>query len=473
MSRKFNPDPEVRVLVMGDIMLDRYIYGDTQRISPEAPVPVVRVKRTEERPGGAANVALNISAYGTACCLIGLCGEDEYADRLTAHLSKRGIDCQFIRQAEVPTITKERVISQHQQLLRLDYENSISQAIPENLLEVFQNQLEKVNGIILSDYAKGCLATVEKFIRMARERGVYLMIDPKGVDFKRYQGANLLTPNQNEFEAIVSPCPDNATLVERAVNLCHELNLDALLITRGEHGMSLVQVDQEPVHLSTDAQEVFDVTGAGDTVIATLATAVVSGYPLSEAMIFANKAAGLSVAKLGAVSVTTQELNHALNPKRNSKIVDEADLLEAISRARSEKNRITFTNGCFDILHSGHVSYLNKAAELGDVLVVAVNTDESVRDLKGDGRPVNALAQRMQVLAGLEAVDYVISFSEATPERLIQSLQPDILAKGEDYQESEIVGAEYVRSYGGEVHRITLEEGQSTSAIIDALKGMG
>ncbi len=472
MSRKFNPDPDAGLLVVGDIMLDRYIFGETSRISPEAPVPVVRVRQTVERPGGAANVALNISAYGSRCCLLGLTGEDSHADRLQAALTPRGIDCCFVRQANLSTITKERVISQHQQLLRLDYEQSVPAPVPGQLFEVFKSQLEAARVIVLSDYAKGCLADVEKLIQHARERGVFVMIDPKGTDFNRYRGASLLTPNQHEFEAVAGGCRDDADLVSKGMNLCRELDLEALLVTRGEHGMSLIQPGQDAVHLSTEAQEVFDVTGAGDTVIATLATAVASGYPLADAMFYANKAAGLSVAKLGAASVTRQELNQALGPLHSGKIIDEAGLLEVLTHAREANQRIVFTNGCFDILHAGHVSYLGQAADLGDMLIVAVNSDASVRGLKGDGRPVNALEQRMQVLAGLEAVDYVIAFDTSDPESLIRQLQPDVLVKGEDYEESEIAGAAFVKSCGGEVHRIALEQGRSTSAIIAAVRAL-
>ncbi|MDX1519498.1 MAG: bifunctional D-glycero-beta-D-manno-heptose-7-phosphate kinase/D-glycero-beta-D-manno-heptose 1-phosphate adenylyltransferase HldE [Gammaproteobacteria bacterium] len=473
MSRKFKPDPKASVLVVGDIMLDRYIYGETRRISPEAPVPVVRVQETEERPGGAANVALNIAAYETGCCLIGLTGEDVYSDRLMSDLGAYRIDCQFIRQADMPTITKERVISQHQQLLRLDYELAGVQRVPEVLFEVFENRLEHTNAVVLSDYAKGCLGEVERLIKIAKERDLFVMIDPKGINFGKYSGASLLTPNQHEFEAIVGPCPDESTLVEKAANLCTELKFEALLITRGEHGMSLVQSGREAVHLSTEAREVFDVTGAGDTVIATMAAAIVAGYPLADAMFYANKAAGLSVAKLGAVSVSTRELNQALGPGRNHKVVSEAELNGVIERARTEKKCIVFTNGCFDIIHAGHVSYLKQAAELGDLLIVAVNSDDSVTGLKGPDRPVNSLEDRMQVLAAIESVDYVIAFNEETPERLIQVLEPDILVKGEDYQESEIAGAEFVIGRGGKVHRIALEEGRSTSAIINAMKTSG
>lgn len=473
MSRIFNPDPEARILVMGDVMLDRYIYGETRRISPEAPVPVVRVTHSEERPGGAANVALNISAYGIPCTLAGITGEDNYAARLIDILGQHAVDCCFQRHVGLPTITKERVISQHQQLLRLDFESSLVESNPGGLIEIIESQPATTRCVVFSDYAKGCLLHIEQLINAARQRNLYIMIDPKGQDFHRYSGANLLTPNQLEFEAIVGVCHDNSTLEERAGNLCRELGLDALLVTRGEQGMSMVEVGNGAIHVSTEAREVFDVTGAGDTVIATLASAMASGYDLGDAMMFANKAASLSVAKLGAVSVGTDELNRVLNPKHNIKIMDEAGLEAIVEQTRRENRKVSFTNGCFDILHAGHVSYLSRAAALGDMLIVAVNTDESVRKLKGADRPVNGLQQRMQVLAGLEAVDYVVAFPDETPERLIQRLQPDILVKGADYLESEIIGSEFIRSRGGEVHRIPLEEGQSTSAVIKAIKNTG
>ncbi len=473
MSRLFQAKSEAGVLVVGDVMLDRYVYGETLRISPEAPVPVVRVHQTEERPGGAANVAVNVSAYTVACTLLGLTGDDDYANRLERQLTRANVDCHFVREARMSTITKERVISQHQQLLRLDHEVSRQQPLPKALFDAYEKLLSDHQVVIFSDYAKGCLSSIEKMISLARDNNVCVMIDPKGIDFSRYKGATLLTPNQHEFEAVAGSCDENDQLVEKGQSLCQRLELDSLLITRGENGMTLIQQNGDAVHLSTEAQEVFDVTGAGDTVIATMAVAIASGYRADEAMYFANKAAGLSVAKLGAVSVTSAELNRALGPERHQKIVTVEELIPILQQARATKKRIAFTNGCFDLLHSGHVSYLNQAADLADILIVGVNSDDSVKQLKGEDRPLNRLQDRMQVLAGLAAVDYVVAFNESTPETLINSLQPNVLVKGADYQEDEIVGADFVRLNGGEVHRIPLEPGQSTSALIRAIKSRG
>jgi rfaE bifunctional protein, domain I/rfaE bifunctional protein, domain II len=471
MKSLFTPNPSAHVLVAGDVILDRYVYGDTTRISPEAPVPVVLVKHTEERPGGAGNVALNIAHLGIQVSLVGLTGQDSSADLLVQVLSAAGVKCKFLKQEGFPTITKLRVLSQHQQLLRLDYEASSAMDTAGGLPAIFKDTIENTDIVVLSDYAKGSLKNVRTFITECKARGVKVLVDPKGDDFTRYQGASLLTPNLREFETVVGRCTGDDSLVEKGHKLCATLGLDALLITKGEHGMTLIRAGDGPVHLTTEAREVFDVTGAGDTVIATMAAALASGYDYAEAMVFANRAAGLVVAKLGAASVSVEELNSAASLGEHGMdagIIDEPGLLQLIRKVRSRGETIVMTNGCFDVLHAGHVHYLKQARQFGDYLIVAVNDDDSVRRLKGQGRPVNPLGQRMAVLNALKYVDWIIAFSEDTPERLVRTIQPDVLVKGGDYKPEEIAGGEFVKKNGGKIEIIPLYGDYSTTSILNA-----
>ncbi len=461
-----------RVLVVGDLMLDRYWHGPTQRISPEAPVPVVRIHDEEFRPGGAANVAMNIAALGGAVSLLGLTGDDPVADQLEQHLSAQGIDCRFDRQPAYDTITKLRIISRHQQLIRLDFEDGFPDYQPQALLTEFERQLSQCDLVILSDYGKGTLREVQPFIQLARTQHKAIFIDPKGSDFSKYQGATLITPNLNEFEAVQGPAPDNDTLETQGNALMNSCDLQALLITRGEAGMSLLEKSQPPRHMPALAREVFDVTGAGDTVIAVLAAAMAAGMPLEAATHLANTAAGVVVGKVGTAVVNRDELASALEAEQvvHRGIVDETQLQSALTLSRRQGETIVFTNGCFDILHAGHVTYLEDASRLGDRLIVAVNIDETVRALKGPDRPVNRVEQRMKVLAALGCVDWVIAFSEETPESLICRLKPDFLVKGGDNDPDQIPGARCVRDNGGEVRVLTYVDGISTTRIVETIR---
>ena len=332
--------------------------------------------------------------------------------------------------------------------------------------------LDGAGAVILSDYGKGALADVRTMIRACRDAGVPVLVDPKGTDFGKYRGASLITPNQSEFEAVAGVAASDEDLVERARALMRDLALDALLVTRSEKGMLLVEGDEDPLFLSTQAREVYDVTGAGDTVIATLAAALASGQALGSAAALANLAAGLVVRKIGVASVTPGELSAALHQRGQGGrgLVDLDMLLALVAESHGRNERIVMTNGCFDVLHAGHVAYLEEAKSLGDRLIVAVNDDDSVRRLKGKSRPVNALADRMLVLAGLAAVDWVVPFSEDTPARVIEAVLPDVLVKGGDYRPDEIVGAREVLQNGGEVRVLAFREGHSSSRIIDRLR---
>ncbi|ELU1437635.1 bifunctional D-glycero-beta-D-manno-heptose-7-phosphate kinase/D-glycero-beta-D-manno-heptose 1-phosphate adenylyltransferase HldE [Providencia alcalifaciens] len=456
------------VLVVGDVMLDRYWHGPANRISPEAPVPVVKVTMVEERPGGAANVAMNIASLGANSRLVGLTGIDDAAKALTENLNAVQVRCDFVAIPTHPTITKLRVLSRNQQLIRLDFEEGFDNVDAQPMLERIEQALPHIGALVLSDYAKGALTHVEKMIALANKAGVPVLIDPKGNNFERYRGATLLTPNMSEFEAIVGPCKNNQDVEEKGMKLLQSLDLTALLITRSEQGMSLIRRDEAPLHLPTQAQEVFDVTGAGDTVIGVLAASIASGLPLHEACALANAAAGVVVGKLGTSTVSPIELENAIRGRADTGfgVMTESELKQAVANARQRGERVVMTNGCFDILHAGHVSYLANARKLGDRLIVAVNSDASTRRLKGETRPVNPLEQRMAVLGALGAVDWVVPFEEDTPQRLIAEVLPDILVKGGDYQPEDIAGSAEVWAAGGEVKVLNFEDGISTTNII-------
>lgn len=456
------------VLVVGDVMLDRYWHGPANRISPEAPVPVVKVTMVEERPGGAANVAMNIASLGANSRLVGLTGIDDAAKALTENLNAVQVRCDFVAIPTHPTITKLRVLSRNQQLIRLDFEEGFDNVDVAPVLERIEQALPHIGALVLSDYAKGALTHVEKMIALANKAGVPVLIDPKGNNFERYRGATLLTPNMSEFEAIVGPCKSNQDVEEKGMQLLNTLELKALLITRSEQGMSLIRRDEAPLHLPTQAQEVFDVTGAGDTVIGVLAASIASGRPLHEACALANAAAGVVVGKLGTSTVSPIELENAIRGRADTGfgVMSEDELKQAVANARLRGERVVMTNGCFDILHAGHVSYLANARKLGDRLIVAVNSDASTRRLKGETRPVNPLEQRMTVLGALGAVDWVVAFEEDTPQRLIAEVLPDVLVKGGDYRPEDIAGSAEVWAAGGEVKVLNFEDGISTTNII-------
>lgn len=473
---------QLRILAVGDVMLDRYWYGDTGRISPEAPVPVVRIHQNEERPGGAANVAVNLAALGVAVKLAGQVGDDEAADRLRQILQNHQIQHHLISVKGRETITKLRVISRHQQLIRLDFEDAgdtLAMAAAsagerdQGVAARYPALLKDVDLVLISDYAKGTLTDIPLMIEQAVSLGKIVVVDPKGRDFAKYHGVHMITPNLKEFTEVVGACPDEATLVTKAKALRERHRWQALLVTRGDQGMSLITAD-EVMHLPAHAKEVYDVTGAGDTVIAVLSACMAASMPLPEAVSIANIAASLVVGKLGAASVTPLELQQALHEVHHPPlpgIIDEAGLMLQVASARERGESIVMTNGCFDLLHAGHVQYLQQAAKLGDRLVVAVNDDDSVKKLKGDGRPVNRLADRMEVLAALGCVDWVVPFSEPTPERLICRVLPDILVKGDDYQVHEIAGHQCVQDHGGQTVTLALRKGLSTTEMISRLKG--
>ncbi|MCY4264203.1 MAG: bifunctional D-glycero-beta-D-manno-heptose-7-phosphate kinase/D-glycero-beta-D-manno-heptose 1-phosphate adenylyltransferase HldE [Gammaproteobacteria bacterium] len=472
MKLEMPPFQEARLLVVGDVMLDRYWHGSANRVSPEAPVPIVRVGSQEARPGGAGNVALNVAALGCAARLLGVVGNDAAADELDTRLQAAGVYCDFMRTADKPTITKLRVISQQQHLIRADFEEPFEARDVAALPDRAAALIGDIKAVILSDYAKGALQDTGALITLARSRDLPVIVDPKGTAFEKYRGSTLITPNLNEFEAVVGPCANEQELVSKGLALVSELELQAMLITRGESGMTLIRPGLPELHLPARAQEVFDVTGAGDTVIAVLASALAVGESLADATALANLAASLVVGKLGTAAISGPELRRAIVGEVDSSrgVMTSEQLAIVVEDARSQGEVIVFTNGCFDIIHAGHVGYLTAARKLGDRLVVALNDDDSVRRLKGPGRPINPLERRMAVLAGLEAVDWVVSFEENTPEALLESIKPEVLVKGGDYTVDQVVGASYVQSYGGEVRTLDYLDDCSTSEIVEKMR---
>ena len=461
-----------RILVVGDVMLDRYWTGNTSRISPEAPVPVVHVQDLQDRAGGAANVALNIASLGSRVSLLGIVGNDDAAIRLDQLLDESNIESKLERLEYCSTITKLRVLSRHQQLMRLDFENDSLAMGGEMLAESATKLLEATDVVVSSDYAKGSLIESLAIVNAARKAGKPVIIDPKGTNFNKYRGATILTPNLSEFETIVGKCSSDEVLVKKANDLVKQLDLQALLITRSEKGMVLVEKGRQPYFLSTQARDVYDVTGAGDTVVGVLAASIAAGENFKNAAVLANMAAGIVVSKLGAQSVSIAELKSGLEAQQplNHGVVDENALDNIVKQCKANQQTVVFTNGCFDVLHGGHIAYLEEAAQLGDRLIVAVNDDASVSRLKGAQRPVNPLADRMALLAALRCVDWVVSFSEDTPERVISRLLPDILVKGGDYKPDEIAGAKAVKNNGGSVKVLSFKEGYSTSNLINRIK---
>ena len=463
---------QTRILVSGDLMLDQYWIGETSRISPEAPVPVVKIGSTDNRLGGAANAALNAKSLGAQVSLNGIIGEDSNATILSQLITESRIENLSVNCQQAQTISKLRLISRNQQMLRADFESEFSEdAITRNTRTCINN-IDNCDIVLLSDYNKGSLHHCQKIIQAANKANKKVIIDPKGTDFSRYKNAYLLTPNLSEFEAVVGKCRNEQDLFKKAHDLITQLNLQALLLTRSAQGMTLFKACGSHHHFNAKAQEVYDVTGAGDTVIATLATALAANVAIEQAVLLANTAAGIVVGRMGAATVTPLEIKLALenNGARSTGIITPEPLQKLVNFEQSLNKKVVFTNGCFDILHSGHVQYLSEARALGDRLIVAINSDESVKRLKGEQRPINTIDDRMAVISSLACVDWVLSFNEDTPESLLQLIKPDILAKGGDYRIHEVVGADIVIEAGGSVAVLSLHEGVSTTNIIDSIK---
>lgn len=441
------------ILVVGDLMLDKYWSGSTHRTSPEAPVIVVNVSDEDYRVGGAGNVAINCKTLGANVSLLGLTGKDNEAACLKKHLENKGVFHYLQQTDNLKTITKLRVLSHKQQTIRLDFEDSYQDIDKATLNHYYSEALVDADVVILSDYAKGTLSDPQALIQAARKLNKPVLVDPKGNDFAKYRGASLLKPNKKEFELIVGPCKNQKQLIEKGQTLLDTLDIDTLLLTLGEEGMLLIEKSGAVGHVAANSKELIDVTGAGDTVIATFANAIASGKSHLAAMHIANLAAGIAVSKSGTAEVTLNELNLAYLEERSFEhgITTAQKLKLTVNQLKAQGKKVVFTNGCFDLLHAGHIAYLKKAKALGDKLIVAINSDASIKRLKGESRPVSPQESRVEVLAALRFVDWVIVFDEDTPENLLRLLEPSILVKGGDYSIDGVVGASLVQAYGGEV----------------------
>lgn len=466
-----------RILLVGDVMLDRYFIGTVDRISPEAPVPVLLVRQSFCRPGGAANVAVNMAAMGGTTMLVGAVGEDAAGSDLRAVLAQDGVgDGQIVSTTAVPTTVKTRLLAGHSQIARFDEESCLEDAgVRRELVRRVETLVATADVAVISDYAKGvCDAAVcRAVIEAARARQVPVIVDPKGSDFSKYARAAVITPNRAEAVAVVGfPIhgPDDA--VKAAQLLRDRFSIASAVITLGEQGMVVVSPDGSAV-IPTQAKQVFDVTGAGDSAVATLAVAMGRGIPLRDACYLANAAAGLQVSRIGTARITWSEVMAAIDQKHviaRRKVVSRTELEAAVRQARAEGKRIGFTNGCFDILHHGHVQLLEAAAQECDLLVVGVNSDASVTRLKGPPRPFVPAPERQAVLAGLSAVGLVTEFGEDTPLELIKAVQPDVLVKGADYAAADVVGADIVKARGGRVVTPLFVPDASTTSIVDRIR---
>jgi D-beta-D-heptose 7-phosphate kinase/D-beta-D-heptose 1-phosphate adenosyltransferase len=466
-----------RIAVVGDFMIDRYIFGDAERVSPEAPVPVVHATAEQDRLGGAGNVAANLVGLGAQVLCCGVHGADRSGEQLCELLKELGANTgAMIECSDRPTIQKIRVMARNQQMLRVDREDAcpLSAASEQQL----QDKLFAADwdAIVLSDYGKGCLSHefTQSLIAEAQRRGVPSLVDPKHKNLSRYANATMVTPNRSEAEWSAG-CPMSSldAVKQEGSKLCVDAQLQSLLITLGAEGMYLLDADGSATHIPTFARQVYDVTGAGDTVISALAISLASGYDSITAMHLANAAAGIAVSKVGTTMVGREELLRYLRSSTPAgKVVAETDeqLLAITEHFRLEGRKVVFTNGCFDILHAGHVRYLRAARGLGDVLVLGLNDDDSVSRLKGADRPYNKLEDRAEVLAALEFIDLVVPFADDTPESLVQKICPDVLVKGADYKDKGVAGAEFVKKNGGDVEFIDILPGRSTTKIAERIR---
>ena len=474
----FNCAGDVRVLVVGDLMLDEYLWGKAERISPEAPVQVVEVTREDVRLGGAGNVINNLVALGCKVSVCSVIGGDDNGTILQHAFTGKGVNVSGLFEDPMRSTSKKtRVVAANQQIVRIDREtkNSISAESEEGVLEFVRKNEGGYNVILISDYAKGVLTpkVLSGIITLARRMKVPVAVDPKGSDFSKYRGASILTPNRREAEiASGVTIVDDKSLAEAARILLRDVDLNALLITRSEKGMSLFVREGEEFHIPTVAREVYDVTGAGDTVLAVLGLSLACGRDFADAAQLANVAAGITVGKLGTSTVSPAEIIDAVSHghRFSETKIKNLDVLSAIVESEKKKGKkVVFTNGCFDLLHAGHVKYLQKARSFGDLLVLGLNSDASVRRLKGEKRPLIAEAERAHILAALDCVDYLVVFAEDTPLRLIDTLKPAVLVKGGDYTPDGVVGRDIVESYGGRVELVEFVNGKSTTNIIEKI----
>ena len=480
-----------RVLVVGDVMLDRYVWGDAERISQEAPVILLRADRREERLGGASSVASMLRALGAKVTLVGVVGADADGIRIRQMLQDLGIDDEgVVTDPTRPSTVKERYIgrAQHkhpQQMIRVDYEDRspLSPQVQGQLTQTMSNLIKKADVVLISDYDKGVCTpkTMTDVIGAAKLRGLRVLADPiRGNDYRKYHGCSAITPNRLEAGlAVGRNLKSEADVIEAAKDLQEKLDLEAAIITLDKDGMCLRHRDGRLKFFPTRPRAVYDITGAGDMVLAVLGLAMAAGSDYEAAIQLANVAGGLEVEKVGVATVTREEIVRdllhsgagSIHAGLSQKVVSLGVLAQEIETRRRAGQKIVFTNGCFDLVHAGHVQYLQEARSQGECLVVGLNSDSSVRNLKGPTRPVQPLTARAMVLSALQPVDYVVVFDESTPIRIIEAVKPDVLVKGADYRKEDVVGGEYVETYGGRVHLATLHQGQSTTNLIEKMRG--
>lgn len=461
-----------KILVIGDLMVDHYVWGKCDRISPEAPVQVVNIKNESNRLGGACNVAANLSCLGAKVSICGVIGDDDMGKWLISKLDRLCIDVGFVVPIKKrPTTQKSRILVANQQVLRVDREdnNHIDDELKNEILSMLSYKMNTFDAIILSDYAKGVLRDdlTKEIINLARSENKFILVDPKGSDYTKYKNATLLTPNKTEaMQATQIQIKDDESLKEAMLKIKKMCNLEICLVTLSEDGIAILDSKKKLIKSPTISQEVYDVTGAGDTVIAALAFGLSSGLDIFKATTFANAAAAVVVGKVGSATATLSEIISFLHngAYANSKILQHAELETLLPSLREHK--IIFTNGCFDILHRGHIEYLQKAKELGDILIIGLNSDSSVKKLKGESRPINSQDDRAAILSALECVDYIVIFDEETPRDLVRLITPDVLVKGSDYQGKAIAGSEFAK----EVKLVDFIEGKSSTKIIEKIR---
>lgn len=474
----FSHTARIKALVIGDLMLDEYLWGKTERISPEAPVQVVDVQSEEIRLGGAGNVVNNLVAIGCTVAVCSVIGDDDSGELLRRIFQEKGVDTSALfSEPGRRTGKKSRVVASHQQIVRIDRETraSISSESESSIINNISSRAAEYDVLVVSDYLKGVLTNrvLEAIISAGRSAGVPVVVDPKGSDYAKYSGATIITPNRKEAEqASGIKIADDLSLKAAADRLLDQLDLSALLITRSEAGMSLFRKNGATLHIPTVAREVYDVSGAGDTVLALLSLGIAAGMSMDDAAALANTAAGIAVGKLGTSTVSPAEIMAEVargHLDSDNKIKNLDTLVTIVEAERVRGRKIAFTNGCFDLLHVGHVKYLQKARSFGDLLIMGLNSDASIRRLKGEKRPLIGQDERAHILAALDCIDYVVIFDEDTPLNLISALKPDILVKGGDYTLDGVVGREIVEAAGGRVELVQFVDGKSTTNIIEKI----
>lgn len=461
------------VLVIGDVILDKYWFGGVERISPEAPIPIVNKNDQEHRPGGAANVAYNLGSLGVKTSIASFIGKDSDGLILQKELNKIGVNTYLYKSKNFNTISKLRILRNTHQLLRVDEEEVNSDLHNhERLFNHVKKNIHKYHSIIISDYGKGALtdSLIHKVIKLCNKTNTNALVDPKGFEFDKYSNADVITPNLSEFEGVVGATESIQDRVVKGKLLRKKLNLKYLLITMGKDGMLIIDKNQH-MHFKALAKNVFDVSGAGDTVISTLSAFISANYSINDSVMYANIAAAIVVGKVGTSKVTIDELEEHKNNKKHY-LVSNKELKHKVLKYKDEGKKVVMTNGCFDLIHPGHIAYLEEAKSLGDILIVAINTDASVKKLKGNDRPINTLNDRAKILKALNCVDYVISFSSTSPKELYSKILPDILVKGGDYKSSNVEGGAEVLKDGGAVEILKFIDGYSSSSIIDRIKNI-